>query len=261
MGHVMSKIFGPTDSVAATKTTVGSTWTIPPGGPFHIHEICVGKGNVVDAKQACGLIKVEISSVDGVYEFAYGNGAGGATNSNNNAHEKIQCRIPAPSGGIVTVSVEDAEVAKDVTVSLDLWSGFQRVDSYCWTDANQDTTADTELTLKEGAVSSIALKRAGKIRQIRIAGSGVVDAKAGSGKLIIDVPGNGYPQEFAFGNGPGGATLGTGTDADVYGDLDRPESLNIGLNGGANIPVNTAIVAKVTTAEVMLSVMCSIQVG
>lgn len=263
MGFRFSKSFGPTDSAAATITTIGSAYIVPPGGPYHIHEMLIGKGNVVDAKQCSGMVKVIVTTIEGgLFEYAYGNGSGAATNTGQNKHaEKIQCRIPAPSGASVTVRVEDAENAKDVTVSCAFWTGRQQLNSYCWTDANQDTTADTELTLLEGALGLITITRPGHIRQIRFAGSGVADAKAGSGILVLEVPGQGLPQEFAVGDGPGGDSLGGSADADVIGDLDKPNSLGIGAENNGPIPKNTAIVAKLTTAEIMLSAMCSIQVG
>ena len=79
MGYRFSKVFGPTDSVAGTKTTVGSTYVIQPGN-FHIQKMYVSKGNVVNAKECAGVITVEITGVDGTYKYAYGNGTGGATN-------------------------------------------------------------------------------------------------------------------------------------------------------------------------------------
>jgi len=200
----------------------------------------------VNAKECSGIIDVEVGGVDGTFQYAYGNGAGGATNSSNMAAEPIECRIPAPSGATLKIYVTDAENAKDVTVSTEFWSGIQRMDSYEAGGAGSDTTADTELTV--GTITVVS--KPGRIKQIRFAGSGVVDAKAGSGKLVIDVPGNGLPQEFAVGNGPGGATLSGPAWADVF-DVD------IGV-GTAIIPVNTVITVKLTTAEVMLSATCSL---
>lgn len=249
MAYLFSKVIGPTDSVAGTKTAVGTAYVIPPGAGGHIHKLSVAKGNVVNAKECSGIIDVEVTSVDGTYQYAYGNGAGGATNSSNMAAEPIDCRIPAPAGSTVTIYVTDAENAKDVTISFEIWTGSGRVDSYEAGGAGSDTTADTEL-----AVGNITVvNRPGRIKQIRFAGSGVVDAKAGSGKLVIDVPGNGLPQEFAIGNGPGGATLSGPAWADVF-DVD------IGVGRGP-IPVNTIIAVKLTTAEVMLSATCSLAIA
>ena len=249
MGYAFSKVQGPTDSVAGTKTQVGSTYNIPPGGPYHIHKILVGKGNVVNAKENSGIIDIEVAGVDGTFQYAYGNGAGGATNSSNMAAEPIDCRIPAPSGAELKIYVTDAEIAKNVIVGCIFWTGMERIDSYEAGGAGSDTTASTEL-----AVGNITVvNRPGRIKQIRFAGSGVVDADAGSGKLVIDVPGNGLPQEFAIGNGPGGATLSGPAWADVI-DVD------IGVGKGI-IPVNTVIAVKLTTPEIMLSATCSLAIG
>jgi hypothetical protein len=249
LGFNHSKVVGPTDSVAGTKTQVGSDYIIPPTGSGHIHKLTVGKGNVVNAKECSGIITVEVSGVDGTYEYAYGNGAGGATNSSNMAAEPIDCRIPAPRGSTVKVYVTDAEAAKDVTVAFEIWTGAMRVDSYEAGGAGSDTSADTELTV--GTITVVS--KPGRIKQIRFAGSGVVDAKAGSGKLVIDVPGQGLPMEFSVGQGPGGATLSGPAWADVF-DVD------IGV-GNAIIPVNTVITVKLTTAEIMLSATCSLAIA
>jgi len=249
MPFVFSKVVGPTDSAAGTLTAIGSAYVVPPGGPFHIHKLTVGKGNVTNAKENSGIVTVTVTSVDGTYQYAYGNGAGGATNSSNMAAEQIACRIPAPSGSTVTVSITDAENAKDATVAIEFWSGTARVDSYEAGGAGSDASADTELTV--GTITVV--NRPGRIKQIRFAGSGVVDAKAGSGKLVIDVPGNGLPQEFCIGNGPGGATLSGPAWADVF-DVD------IGV-GKSIIPVNTVITVKLTCAEAMLSATASLAIA
>lgn len=236
-----SKVFGPTDSVAGTLTQVGSTYIIKPGS-WVINKIIVGKGNVVNAKECAGKITITVAGTDGTYIYAYGNGAGGATNSGNGPAEPIECEISAKGGSEVKVYVTDAEIAKDVTVSLEFKSGGGRVDSYATGGAGSDTTADTEL-----ALTAIKPTKPGSIKQIRIAGSGVVDAKAGSGKLILDVPGLDGPFEYAFGNGPGGATLSGPAWADVF-NVDIP------------VTENTSITPKVTTAEIMLSVTVSLAI-
>jgi len=255
MGYRFAKVQGPTDSVAQVvadgrlKTQIGSTYTIPPGGPFHIHKLLVAKGNVVNAKECAGIVEIKVSSVDGTFEYAYGNGSGGATNSaQNGPAEPIDCRIPAPSGSELKIYVNDAEIAKDVTITCIFWDGIQRVDSYACGGGTFDCTADTELSL-----TAMTILKAGKIKQIRFAGSVIADAEAGSAKLVVDVPGEGYPQEFAVGNGPGGATLGGAQWADVI-DVD------IGVGRGA-IPINTKVTIKITAAEALKSPTCSIAVA
>jgi len=207
----------------------------------------VGKGNVVNAKECAGTIEVEADGLDGTHIYAYGNGAGGATNSGNMAAEPIDCSIPITGNSKVTVSVKDAEVAKDVTVSVEFSPGLGRnVRSYAVGGAGQDTTADTELALTTSPVMEVG----GTIREIRFAGSGVVDAKAASGKLYISVPGLSGPFEYAVGNGPGGATLSGAAWADV---IDLPHGIPVGKNVTVSI--------SLTSAEIVLSATCSIQVA
>jgi len=255
LGYKFSKVFGPTDSVAQTvaegrkKTQIGSDYTIPPGGPFHIHKMRVAKGNVVNAKECAGIVEIHITSTDGIFEYAYGNGSGGATNSaQNGPAEPIDCRIPAESGSILKVYVNDAEIAKDVTISCEFWSGKERVDSYAAGCGAVDCTADTELSF-----AALTILKEGKIKQIRFAGTPIADAEAGSAKLLCEVPGEGLPQEFAVGNGPSGATLGGAQWADVI-DVD------IGIGGGS-IPKNTKIQMKITAAEALKSPTVSIAVA
>jgi len=238
--------FGPTDSAAGTKTTVGTAGALL-DKDVTIYKIRVAKGNVVNAKECAGVITIEAKGLDGTHVYAYGNGAGGATNSGNSPAEPIDCSIPVSGNSVVTVSVTDAENAKDVIVSLHYRLGKGRnVRSYAVGGAGQDTTADTPLTL----TTSPVIEAAGSIREIRFAGSGVVDAKAGSGKLVIEVPGLSGPFEYAIGNGPGGATLSGPAWADV---IDLPQ--------GIPVKENITVTIKLTTAEIMLSATCSIQVS
>lgn len=259
MGYRFAKVFGPTDSVAQVaaegrlKTQIGSDYLIPPDsyGPMklHIHTLIVAKGNVANAKECAGILEIIIKGVDGTYEYAYGNGSGGATNSGQNGPaEPIDCRIPINSGHTLQIYMNDAEIAKDVTVTAIFWDGNQRVDSYAAGGGAVDATADTELSF-----AAIKILKAGKIKQIRFAGSVVADAEAGSAKLMVEPPGGGLPQEFAVGNGPGGATLGGAQWADVI-DVD------IGVGRGA-IPLNTQIVCKITAAEDLKSPTVSLAVA
>jgi len=259
MGYRFAKVFGPTDSTAQTvaegrkKQQIGSDYLIPPDPngdmKLHIHKLIVAKGNVVNAKECAGIVEVIIKGVDGTYEYAYGNGSGGATNSGQNGPaEPIDCRIPINSGHTLQIYVNDAEAAKDVTITAIFWDGNERVDSYAAGGGAVDATADTELSF-----AAIKILKAGKIKQIRFAGSVVADAEAGSAKLIVEPPGGGLPQEFAVGNGPGGATLGGAQWADVI-DVD------VGIARGV-IPLNTQIVCKITAAEDLKSPTVSIAVA
>lgn len=244
MGFAFSKAFGPTaTTTASVKTTIGSTFTVPPGS-YGIKEIRIGKGLVVNAEPCCGEVEIEITGVDGTFQYAYGNGTGGATNTQNGPAEKIQCSIPAPGGSVVTVSITDPDNAADAVVSLKFFSGsVPRIDSYGVGADGTDTTADTELE-----IGTVQITKAGSIKQIRFSGSGITDAKAGTGILEIKVPGLAGPFEFAVGNGPGGATLGAISDADVI-DVDIPVTLN------------ATISIRVTTAEAMIAPHCSIAVA
>lgn len=238
-----SKVFGPTDSVAGTKTTVGTAASLRPEA-CHIFKIRVGKGNVVNAKECAGYITIEAPGLDGTHKYAYGNGTGGATNSSNFPAEIIECSIPIMGNVIVTVSVTDAEASKDVTVSLEFRIGAGRnVRSYVTGGAGADTTADAAYNH-----TAIVMELGGTIKEIRIAGSGVVDAKAASAKVIIDVPGLKGPFEYAIGNGPGGATLGGPANAEVI-DTEIP------------VQANVSVVITVTSAEIILSSTVSIQVA
>lgn len=237
-----SKVFGPTDSVANTKTKVGETYYVRPG-LYSAIKLTVGKGNVVNAKENAGKITVEVAGVNGPFEYAYGNGVGGATNSSNIAAEPIGCLIPLPGGAEVKVYVTDAEVAKNVIVCMSYVSGSGHVRSYFTGGAGVDATADTEL-----AMTNIVPSVGGVIKQIRIAGSGIVDAKSASGKLVLTVPGQDGPFEYAFGNGPGGATLSMAAWADVYDELDIP------------VTMNSQVSLKITTSEDCLSLSVSLSV-
>jgi hypothetical protein len=252
----MSKVFGPTDSVADTLTALAPAagYQFPAGKSFTIVQIRVGKGNVVNAKECSGFISINIPGVVGTpFAFAYGNGIGGATNSNNSAAEDINVNIPVPPNSIVTVLVLDAEAAKNVTVSLMCQQGGGNAAMFTLAagGAGQDTAAATAYTLTVNAKllgPNMTPFRGGVIRQIRFAGSGAVDAKAATAKLVLEISGYPDPLEFAVGKGPGGATLGTQSDADVIEDLAIP------------IAANSTIVAKVTSAEIMLSASLSMQV-
>lgn len=226
LGYKFSKCFGPTDSGAGAKTAIGSTYLIPPdaqGSPqkLCIRKIHVAKGNVVDGKELAGVVIVEITGLGGTYEYAYGNGVAAVASGNAGPNEEIDCRIPASSGGTITVSITDAEVATTCLVSLDFFDGSERVDSYSAGGAGIDPAA---ATLKE--IGTITINRAGRIKQIRYACGNIVNAKSPAGKLVLVVPGQPGPYEFAVGLGAGGATIGGGGPADVF-DVDIPAGLNV----------------------------------
>lgn len=243
-----SKVFGPTDSVAATKTTVGAAASLRPTA-CTIKEIYVAKGNVVNAKENAGYITIEAPGLDGPHHYAYGGGVGGATNSHTGPAEKIDCSIPIGANVLVTVSVTDGEAAKNVTVSLGFDKGLGRnVHSYCVGGPAADTAAATEKQLLD-VITGVAAKigKTGKIKEIRYAGSGVVDADANSAKIVIEMPVIKGPWEFATGNGSSGATLGGPAHADVR---------------DTNIPAKAGdtVIVKITSAEIQLTPTLSFQV-
>jgi len=247
-----SKVYGPTDSAADTKTTVGAAAALRPKAAT-IKEIWVGKGNVVDAKECAGFITIEAPGLDGPHHYAYGNGTGatgGATaGGGGGPSEKIECSIPIEPGALVTVSVTDAEVAKDVTVELGFDMGKGRnVYSYVLGGAGVDPAADTLLALTD-KLTGVAVKmgRTGHIREIRYAAGNIVDAKACSAKLEIVPPTLKGPWEYAVGNGPGADLGANHAFADVR---------------DVNIPVaaGDVIVVNVTAAEALDSATVSLQV-
>lgn len=249
MSIVASKSFGPTDSVAATKTQVGSAFNNY-AEAMTITKIVVGKGNVVNALSNAGLIAVEVKGVDGPFEYAYGNGTGGAGGAvggdgPNGPAEPIDARIPVPPSAEIKVYVTDLNVAKDVTVSLGFSKGnLGKTRSYGQASTGGVTVADTEETM--GAQTMVAN---GTIKQIRFAGSGIVDAKAGSGILRVAIGGYPYDLEFAVGNGPGGDLDGGPQWADVIDKLD------------IKVVQNQVVTPYIKSAEVMTTPYYSIAVA
>lgn len=247
-----SKVFGPTDSAAGTKTTVGSAAVLRPEA-CTIKKIWVAKGNVVDAKENAGYITVETDTLEGPHHYAYGNGAGaagGATaGGGTGPAEPIDCSIPIGANQKVTVSVTDAEAAKGVTVELDFDKGAGRnVYSYIVGGAAQDTAAATLLALTDNLTGlTPKILKAGTIKELRIAGSGVVDAKEGSGKLEIVPPVIKGPWEYAIGNGAG-ADLGPNP---AFADV---RDVSIPVKEGWDVVFN------ITTGQIMLSATVSFQV-
>lgn len=251
MADILSKVFGPTDSAADTLTALTPTAGYQAPLDMTITRLRVGKGNVVNAKECSGFITVTVDGVVGSpFCIAYGNGQGGATNSSSIPAEEIPVQIPVPKNSMVIVKVLDAEIAKDVIVSIMCSAGqTSPMITMCAGGAGQDTTADTALTLTENAKllgAKMTPFRSGRLRTIRFAGAGVVDAKAGSAKLTLEISGYPYPLEFAVGGGPSGATLGVQALTDVINGIDIPVSQN------------STIVAKVTSAEIILSASLSL---
>lgn len=245
-----AKVFGPTDSVADTLTQVGSTYQLPPGD-WVVYRASVAYGNVVNAKSCSGHI--HLTTVERTYDFAFGNGSGGATNANNFPAEPIDMAVHVPGNSSIMVYVLQADVSKDVTVCLQFKPGGLnnfRTLAAGGVSGNGDTAADTEESFTVSAkLTGASLQPAtnGRIYQIRYAGTGVVDAKANSAKIVVSVPGEAGPWEYAVGAGPGGATLGTGAWSDV---INIPEGIPIKAQGTIDI--------KITSAEVIKSPVISL---
>jgi len=244
-----SKVFGPTDSAADTKTTIGAVAALHPKATC-IKELYVAKGNVVDAKECAGFISIGAPGLDGPHHYAYGNGTGATSHGGGSIPaEKIDVSIPILAGALVTVSVTDAEVATAVVVELGFNLGSGRnVYSYVLGGAGVDPAAVTLKTLVD-KITGVAVKmgKAGVIKEIRYACGQVVDAKSPSAKLVIKPPILKGPWEYAVGNGASGDTLGSASFADVR---------------DVHIPVDAGhvIVCEVTATDAMVSATLSLQV-
>lgn len=247
-----SKVFGPTDMVADTLTQVGSTYQMP-SYPSTIYQIRFASANVVNAAGGGGHLHIETS--ERTYDFAVQNGAGGATNSNNIPAEIINCNIYAPANQNVKVYALMGTANKDTTVSIQFKTGGgpnnYRTLAAGGVSANGDTAADTEEAFTVSAkLTGASLQPAtnGLIRRIRYAGSGVVDAKANTAKITINVPGIAGPWEFALGGGAGGAATSSTSAADVIELAD-------------GIPVSAAgtITVNITSAEIIKSPVISLE--
>ena len=245
-----SKSIGPTDSVADTLTQIGSTYQLPPGD-WVIYKIRVAYGNVVNAKSCSG--HVHVTTVERAYDFAFGNGTGGATNTANIPAEPIDCAIHVPGNSSIQFHVLQTYASKDVIISFAFKSGGAngfRTLAAGGIGGNGDTVADTEESFTCSAkLTGCTLQPAanGRIYQIRYAGSGIIDAKANSAKIVITVPGEAGPYEFAVGCGPGGATLGAPAWADV---IDIPDGIPVKAQG--------TITINITSAEAIISPVISL---
>lgn len=257
MAVVFSKSFGPTSTTDDTVTTIGSTYQFPANYALSIEEIRISYAQATNANEAAGLIIIDIKGVIGnPFIYAFGNGAGGATNSNNSSAEKIRPTnpIPVPPNTTVTVKVISAEQLTDVIVSLScgLGSGKHPMTLFAG-GAGQDTTADTSLALtanaKVTALGGVGLVpfRDSVIRKIRFASSGVVDAKAQTAIITLTVSGYPFPLEFAMGKGSGGAATSSISDADEINGLAIP------------IKANSTIGVNVLSSEITLSATVSLE--
>lgn len=229
----------------------GSTYNMPPGS-WHIYGIRLGFANVVNAKESAGYLRVKVAGQSGDYYYAVGHGAGGATNTSGMAAQLIDCAINADGGALVQVYAYSSEATADWHVSLKFRSGSGRkVVTYKCGGAGTDVTAGTEKTIGTMTVN----QGAGTIREIRFTGSGVVDALAETGRLILEVPGQeGIPHEYAVGHGTAGATLSATVHCDVI-------KLPVGIPVGNNAVITVKLLNFATTGSALLSCLVSIQVA
>ena len=244
-----SKVFGPTNSAADTKTTVGAAAALRPGACI-IKELWVGKSNVVNAKECAGFITVEAPGLDGPHHYALGNGCGGTTNGGPSiAAEKIDCSIPILPGALVTISVTDAEVALGVSVEVGFDKGSgKNVYSYVVGGAGIDPAKDTLLALVD-KMTGVAVKvgKTGRIKEIRYCAGNIVDAKEMQAKVEFVLPVIKGPWEYVFGSGASGATLGGQAPTDVR-DTDIP------------VKADDTIIINITANDALDSATLSFQV-
>ena len=244
-----SQVFGPSDSAADTKTTVGAAAALRPGACI-IKELWVGKSNVVNAKECAGFITVEAPGLEGPHHYALGNGCGGTTNGGPALpSEKIDCSIPIDAGALVTVSVTDAEVALGVTVEVGFNKGGGRnVYSYVLGGAGIDPAQDTLLALVDKTTGVTAkMGKAGRIKEIRYCAGNIIDAKEMQAKVEFLLPIIKGPWEYVFGSGASGATLGGQSPTDVR-DVDIP------------VKASDTVIVNITANDALDSATLSFQV-
>lgn len=246
-----SQVFGPTDSVADTKTTVGAAAALRPGACI-IKELWVGKSNVVNAKECAGFITVEAPGLEGPHHYALGNGCGGTTNGGPALPaEKIDVSIPIDAGALVTVSVTDAEVALGVSVEVGFNRGGGRnVYSYVLGGAGIDPAKDTLLAgglLDKMTGVAVKMGKPGRIKEIRYCAGNIIDAKEMQATIEFVLPVIKGPWEYVFGSGASGATLGGQSPTDVR-DVDIP------------VKAGDVIIVNITANDALDSATLSFQV-
>jgi len=117
-----STTFGPTASVADTKTAIGSTYTVPKGGRVRQIRYSFYQG-VID-KATSGKLIIETDRQKGPFEFAVGGQMGitttsGATGPNCPTEVIFPIGLVLSQGEIVTVSLTTAEALEENTVSIE----------------------------------------------------------------------------------------------------------------------------------------------
>jgi hypothetical protein len=205
---------------------------------------------------------MRITTINRNYDFAYGNGTGGATNGQTAPQEEIDLTpyggIYAPKGNKIQIWALDAVVAKDVTVTL-LWvkgggdNNFRTI-AAGGVSANGDTAADTAEYFSVSTKllqASLTPVRDGKILAIRFAGAGVVDAKAATATLTLEIVDDVGPHEFGVGNGPGGAATGGAAISDEI-DL-RKDPITVQKGNAIAIKIVSAEIMKYPTVSLLIT--------
>lgn len=248
-----SKAFLPTDAAAATEQKIGSDWRAPPGsGGWTIYKIRCGFGNVANAKENAGYVRVKIAKQSGDFYYVVGAGCGAATISSGVAAEEIDCSIPMDNNALVQVYGYNAEAVKDFSISIQYRSGMGRKTlTYKCGGAGSDMTAGSELTIGTMTVD----QGQGTMWEIRFTGSGVANAKAETAKLILEIPGNPLsPYEYSVGHGVGGNATGMHGYADVI-------KLKYGIPLKDGVVITAKIINDSTDGGNLLSCGVSIQVA
>jgi len=117
-----STSFGPTASVADTKTQIGSSYTMPKGGTVKQIRYAFYQG-VID-KATSGKLIIETDRQKGPFEFAVGGQMGitttsGATGPNCETEVIYPSGIVLSQGEIVSVYLTTAEALEENTISIE----------------------------------------------------------------------------------------------------------------------------------------------
>lgn len=243
---------GATTANTVLTLTPTAGWQVPPGS-FTIYRARVSLANIVNAKEVAGQLIIQIAGQGGgTWAFAIGAGTGAATNSSAVPAIEVDMSIPVNGGQTVIVKILTSEVSNDQRVGLMYTEGSGPT---CMTltcgGAGQDMTAGTELTLTSDALYSpvnMTPWKDASIRQIRLTGSGVVDALAAGVRVKILIPGEPDQFKFIMRSGASGAATAGGETQDVIKDLDIPVR--------TNSTVTVKLLNTATTGQAMLS--CSV---
>lgn len=245
---------GATTANTLLTLTPTAGWQVPPGS-FVIYRARVGLAGIVNAKECAGVLIIEISGQGGgTWAFAVGAGSTGATNSSAKPADKVDMSIPIRGGQIVKVKILTAEVSNDQRVGLQYMEGGG---APCMTlvagGAGQDLTAGTAKILTVDtlyAPVNMTPYRDGRIKQIRLAGCGVIDALAAAVRVRLIIPGMPDMFKFIMRSGASGAATAAAEVEDVIDNLDIPVK--------QNQTVQVELINTATTAQAILSGIVSL---